>query len=118
MSSGWFDPTEPVQYNIGYCTLYCTTQTKEVFHNNGQHMRFFLLNFMCGPISGQELELYFLPSDLMLSDLYIHNVHHCKQPSDSARRSKSLLINQDAPPMSNDIPWCFSFSAPSYPLWS
>jgi hypothetical protein len=32
MSSGWFDPTEPVQYNIGYCktlnycTLYCTTQ--------------------------------------------------------------------------------------------
>ena len=91
----------------------------ELVHSSGQHMRRFneiMLNFLCSPVRGQELELYFLPCDLMLSDLH---VHHCKQPSDSVRSSKSLLIRQDAPPDPNDIPWFFTFfSSPSYPLWS
>ena len=96
----------------------------EFIHSSGQHVRCFneiMLNFLCSPVRGQELELNthmcmnFLPSDLTLGDLHIHQ---CQQPPDTVKNSKSLLI---MPTFVNDVSVAFFsafFSSSFYPLWT
>ena len=87
-------------------------------HSSGQHVRCFneiMLNFLCSPVRGQELEMKmdmkFLPSDLTLDDLHMHQ---CQQPPDTVKNSKSLLIK---PTCANDVSVAF-FSSSFYPLWT
>jgi hypothetical protein len=91
----------------------------EFIHSSGQHVRCFneiMLNFLCSPVRGQELELN-IPSDLTLGDLHIHQ---CQQPPDTVKNSKSLLIKQDQPTHVNyGVPFFSTFFSSSfYPLWT
>ena len=91
-------------------------------HSSGQHVWCFneiMLNFLCSPVRGQELEMKmdmkFLPSDLTLDDLHMHQ---CQQPPDTVKNSKSLLIK---PTPVNDVSVAFFsafFSSSFYPLWT
>ena len=90
-------------------------------HSSGQHVRCFneiMLNFLCSPVRGQELELN-IPSDLTLGDLHMHQ---CQQPPDTVKNSKSLLIKQYwTPPHVNTVFDAFFsafFSSSFYPLWT